>query len=47
VEIWGGLGRGMSGFFSGMVRGVWIPPCPLQSIPFLCQTRWSARSPLG
>jgi hypothetical protein len=26
------------GFFSSLVRGVWMPLCPLQSIPLLSQT---------
>jgi hypothetical protein len=34
MEIWGGIGRGMRGFFSGMVRGV-SDPCEGSKILFV------------
>jgi hypothetical protein len=39
VDIWGGIGRGMRGFFSGMIRGVSNPREGWKILTFLFRPR--------
>jgi hypothetical protein len=39
VDIWGGIGRGMRGFFRGMVRGVSNPRKGSKILTFLYRPR--------